>query len=205
MSHNLDTRVRLRPGAALAISPLTPFLPTGTVSMINFDVAKSLVTFDAPAGYPPITCSVKDEDLLPETPEQRPPTPGTEPTEWTQERLDALCREWQGVLRLQDWDVRAAIVRARDMELERVGGECIWVLEKREAAVHLLDPVDWHPDDPPQDIEKDLVHELQHLHFAPFMSRDKDSLTAKTQEQAIESIAKALMTLKRAGGASTHE
>lgn len=122
-----------------------------------------------------------------------------EPEPLTNERLGALCREWQGRIRLQDWDVRTSLVRKRDMELENVGGECLWVLEKREAEIHLLDPVDWHPLDPPQDVEKDLVHELLHLHFAPFMAADKESLAAKTQEQAIEAIAKSLVALKRAG------
>lgn len=62
----------------------------------------------------------------------------------------------------------------------------------------VLDPVDYPPDIiTPYELEETLVHELLHLHFAPFMS-EHDTLERTLQEQAIDAIAKALVS--RYGG-----
>jgi len=113
------------------------------------------------------------------------------------EELQAACELWQKRLRLQDWIVKASICRARDMLKEGVNGECRWVLEKKMANVRILDPVDY-PDDlmEPQDHERTLVHELLHLHFAPF-DREYDENKDILIEQAIDSIAYGLVNLAR--------
>lgn len=70
-------------------------------------------------------------------------------------------------------------------------------LSLKEATIRLLDPIDFPPDrDAPQDIELDLCHELLHLHMAPF-APSTNTLQDTMMEQAIESIAKALVSLKR--------
>lgn len=116
----------------------------------------------------------------------------------TEPQLQRLTAEWQKILRLQDWDVHTETVRDRDMYSDNAQGECTWVLAHKEALIKLEDPVDYHAHEAwPQDQEKTLVHELVHLHFAPFMlERDDPGYVA--QEQAIELIAQALVSLKRA-------
>jgi hypothetical protein len=114
-----------------------------------------------------------------------------------------LCREWQGVLRLMDWAVRARVVRASDMS-EGHEGSCWYTQAKKQASIKLMDPVDWPPDAVfEQDMEWTLVHELLHLHFAPFMSdKGPDDPEHIAMEQAIDLIASGYVRLKREGIAS---
>ncbi|MEW6726892.1 MAG: hypothetical protein AB1327_08035 [Bacillota bacterium] len=112
------------------------------------------------------------------------------------DQLAEKCAEWQRILRLQDWDVITKIVRSDDMHSDGQG-ECTWVIERKEAIIKLLDPVDYSPRSPfEQDHERTLVHELLHLHFAPFTAKD-GTLEDIAQEQAIQCFAKAFVELKR--------
>ena len=114
-----------------------------------------------------------------------------------QDELQALCHEWQGVLRLQDWDFYVKVKRQRDFSRDTSEGEFYPTLSKKEAAIYLLDQVDYPPDCLySQDEERILVHELIHAHFAPFWD-DAVEEHRVHMEQAIEAIAKALVSLKR--------
>lgn len=114
----------------------------------------------------------------------------------TQDELQALCHEWQGVLRLQDWDVKVFVVRKRDLSSGDVMGEISFTLPKKTAVISILDPVDYDPDIAwGQDQEQTLVHELLHLHMAPF--DHSEGLEHTAMEWAVDSIAKALVSLKR--------
>ena len=124
-------------------------------------------------------------------------TPDPHPTP-TREELDALLAEWQRRLRLRDWDVRIKCVRGYDISLPGTDGTCTWQLETKRAIVEILDPMDYPPSrfGYDQDVERTLVHELLHLHFAPFAATD-DRLADAAQEQAIDLIAAALVSAKR--------
>ncbi len=115
----------------------------------------------------------------------------------TENELRARCAEWQKILRLQDWDVIMTVDRGRDLMPDSLG-QCDWTLPTKQAHIHILDPVDHPPDLKwPQDMEQYLVHELLHLHFAPFSRFDHESLEHITMEQAVDLIACALVNLKR--------
>lgn len=114
----------------------------------------------------------------------------------TQEELECLLRDWQAVMRLQDWDIKVKLCRARDLDGANRQAECGFTLPLKEAVIRILDPLDWVECDFPQDHENDLIHELLHLHMAPFEPAP-DGLAAKMMEQAVCSIAKGLLTLKR--------
>jgi hypothetical protein len=118
----------------------------------------------------------------------------------THEEAETLCREWQETLRLQHWDVKVKIARGNGLDLpDSVQGRCQWVLTKHSAFIRLLDPVDWDKDILwPQDMERTLVHELLHLHFAPFDDFPVDGPKDIASEQAIEALSLALVNLKRA-------
>jgi hypothetical protein len=110
----------------------------------------------------------------------------------------ALCEYWQGILRLQDWDVKVVIARGREFVTgEGSQGECTWQLPTKQALIKLIDPIDYPTDTKwPYDPEKTLVHELLHLHFAPLgLSDDKEI----EQEQAIDLIATGFLKVHRAG------
>lgn len=117
----------------------------------------------------------------------------------TQEQLEALCREWQGILRLQDWDVKPEIVRRHEMSVPERDGECVYVLQQKKAHIQVVTADDTLPSPWPLDQEQILVHELLHLHFAPFMPASDEGLRYETAEQAIDQIAEALVRLKRNG------
>lgn len=117
----------------------------------------------------------------------------------TLEQAETLCREWQETLRLQDWDIKVKIARGNGLDLpEGVQGRCEWVLAKRLAFIRILDPVDWDKTILwPQDMEATLVHELLHLHFAPFDDFPEDSQKNTATEQAIVALSFSLVNLKR--------
>lgn len=111
---------------------------------------------------------------------------------FTEEQLCSKCAEWQKILRLQDWDVETSIVRQRIMPGNN--GECEYYSELKHAFIRILDPIDYH-DPLPQDMEWILVHELLHLHFAPFWDDAKES----ELETAINQMANVLIRMNRRG------
>jgi hypothetical protein len=117
----------------------------------------------------------------------------------TQEQAEALCLEWQETLRLQHWDIKLKIARGNGLDLpEGLQGRCEWVLKKRSAFIRLINPMDWDKTILwPQDMERTLVHELLHLHFAPFDEFPQDSANHVAAEQAIDALSLALVNLKR--------
>jgi len=118
----------------------------------------------------------------------------------SQKQLDAWLREWQRILRLQDWEVKVAARRERAMHSDECEGCNRYQPELKRASIHIRDPLDDPEDaDFPPDPETTIVHELLHLHFAPFYVTK--GLLNTLQEQAIEAIAQSLVGLKRRGKA----
>jgi hypothetical protein len=114
--------------------------------------------------------------------------------------LARACREWQKILRLEDWRIRARWVDGMDMPND--SGDTQYLLVKKQAEIRIARP-NGHGHDSIAvvtegiDPEVDLVHELLHLHFAPFEGNTgSPELTA--QEQAIHAISTALVELKHA-------
>ena len=104
------------------------------------------------------------------------------------------CREWQQILGLMDWDVLVKIVSYE--EIDEVSGRVDFAINNKTADISLIKP-EGYPFDAlrPYNMEETLVHELLHLHFALF--NVESGLKAIAQEQAINAIAKALVSLKR--------
>lgn len=116
-----------------------------------------------------------------------------------QSKLEALCAQWQKILRLQDWNVTVRLVRRYDMNDSDAWGECDWNLGQKTATIRVLDPQDVKPTTP-YDPESVLVHELVHLHVAPFRPAS-GSMEERLMEQAINCLEGALISLSRGGGA----
>ena len=116
--------------------------------------------------------------------------------------LEAACAYWCRQLRLEDWRV---YVTWDDFHLAKAGRAATvsWKLCHKTAYIDVmvpeLYPDDWHED--VKDWNCHLVHELLHLHFAPFAA-DDGTPEDTAQEQAIEFIAQALARLKRERDAS---
>lgn len=116
----------------------------------------------------------------------------------TEQELKEKCLEWQKILNLQDWDIKPGIYRNSRFETVGSQAECNWVLKKKMATIRIVDPVDYPNNIQwPQDMEQSLVHELVHLHIAPFDESKSGSLEEIMMEQATDLIAKAMVKLKR--------
>ena len=121
------------------------------------------------------------------------------------EVMRSLCREWQERLGLLHWHINLRIERHFNMP-DNIWGNCSWTLSTLKATIKILHPEDYDPDLEgldERDMEQILVHEILHLHFAPFDETPKDSdgnfasSRGIMQEQAIEQISQALVNLKR--------
>ena len=114
----------------------------------------------------------------------------------TSSDLEYCLREWQKVLRLQDWDIKAELCSAA--RLHGKLGSCSVSFSRKVAKILILDRVshdstldtDWL-----YDPELTLVHELLHCH-AGFM--DGSAGYVETfEEHMVESIATGLVSLRR--------
>jgi hypothetical protein len=115
-----------------------------------------------------------------------------------QSQLERLASKWQPRLRLADWLVTATLTRYFDMDGDDSVGEADTRVERKIATIRILDPVDFDADMPlhDTDVEHTLVHELLHLHFAPFQAKE-GTAEQIAQEQAIDALAWSLVTLDR--------
>lgn len=117
------------------------------------------------------------------------------PIPLTPDALSFAVEWWQRQLRLQDWDIRASVVRYY-LDPDGALGRTKVHASTREAIVTLTDPADHHPDssDVDRDLEVTLVHELLHVAF-PHDS--PDGSCSQDMERAIDSTARALVNLRR--------
>lgn len=114
----------------------------------------------------------------------------------TQRQLDGYLRKWQPILRLADWEIKAKF--ASKDHLEEDEGECVHTLTRKAAVVRVLRPKDFAGEPVwTYDGEYLLVHELIHLHFAPFQEEVRGTPRDVAQEQAIDAMARAFVELDR--------
>jgi hypothetical protein len=118
--------------------------------------------------------------------------------------LAGLCAKWQQRLRLQDWEIKIEISRAAAMPEGKNGtvAGCIdYWSAKKFARIQILDPLDYPNNlhrvrDQTQDGELDLVHELLHLWWIPFVVKE-GSHQEIAMEQCIHALSTALVDLAR--------
>jgi hypothetical protein len=113
----------------------------------------------------------------------------------TQEEAEKALAEWQKRLKLEHWEVMVEIVRSDGMSKLDNSGEIDYQQQTGYASIRLLDHIDW-PSKFPHDMEKILVHELLHLHFAPF-EPEEESLQFTLWERANELLARVIVNEHR--------
>jgi hypothetical protein len=116
--------------------------------------------------------------------------------------LKVLCRKWQKLLRLQDWEIDCRF--ADSIETHDQTGKCRAFPDRRQAIVRILRPEGFdltdeftQAFDDGVDPEMSLVHELIHIPLEKLLNEDPGEHEKVMQEQAIESIARALLDLDR--------
>jgi hypothetical protein len=122
-----------------------------------------------------------------------PELSSSEPT--IEQQMQQKCLEWQKLLRLADWDISVKVVPAMDMFSQGAWGTCRWELNGRTADIKLVTIEDSEKQRGmrPYSMEETLIHELLHLHIAPFQPEDESQDTAV--EFAINAISGALFKL----------
>lgn len=119
----------------------------------------------------------------------------------TCEQLTTRLAFWQRVLRLQDWEIQASIVKIREMRDADEDGCCEWLHAKKRAVIRILAEADYPAGvDWPQDQERTLVHELLHLHVGSFCRPEEGSKEEEIMEQAIHALSLALLDLAAMAG-----
>jgi len=112
--------------------------------------------------------------------------------------LAALVADWQARLRLRDWRVSVKyVVDLRDSAGRPCHGLCYPFLDAKKATILIRDPESSPPVASAPTVEETVVHELVHLHIAPLAGSTQAEVAA--EEQAVWSIAEAIMTVKGSG------
>lgn len=117
---------------------------------------------------------------------------------YTNERLEEKLAYWQKRLRLSDWIIKIDIARQKEFSASDRIGEIAYNVYTKTAHIKILDPVDYDDWDK-QDMERTLVHELVHLHFAEIcyhFGKDNEFYNV-FEEQAIEGITNAIISAER--------
>jgi hypothetical protein len=114
---------------------------------------------------------------------------------FSQSQIEALAREWQRELKIQDWDIVVKIVRGKKLCTD--DGGITFEEKRREAFIMIRDPRDVAKDRmKAYDMEVVLVHELLHCSLAPFTGA-LNSHADVIQEQAVHAHSQALVRWKR--------
>lgn len=115
-----------------------------------------------------------------------------------QDIMQRECRIWQKRLRLQDWNVQVRIVRLNAMPDKDAIGVIYPVLERKDAVLCLLSPgdaallSDGFQNREEYNYDLTLVHELLHLHMAPFTEKNTEYQTVQ-EEIAVNAISRCLL------------
>ena len=112
-----------------------------------------------------------------------------------QKFIERSLRVWQQRLNLTGWDIKVALVRPSALEPKTLGN-IHWDLNTKSATIDVLSSYDYTMPTPEMldDMEFTIVHELVHLHLAAL---PKNSGSARTEEYAVNQLARALIDLEK--------
>lgn len=115
--------------------------------------------------------------------------------------LPALLEEWQGILRLRDWDLSIAWAKGHELG-PNCEGDSRFSEEHRAAHLRVLREEDSEPGIvPPYNAEQTIIHELLHIPLAGWARVVKQNMAESYEmERAINDIARALLALKHGKG-----
>ena len=112
----------------------------------------------------------------------------------TETELNELCKKYQKMLKIQDWDIDVSLVEQRTMEGR--DGTVDWSRSFRRAHVRIPKPDTWSSNffHTKQDMRLSLLHELVHIVFAfADPGYEKSDVKQQLWETAIDSVAQAIL------------
>lgn len=107
-------------------------------------------------------------------------------------------RAWQRKLRLQDWNISVHLVRLNEMPDQDAIGAIFPHIERKDARMFLLSPIDvpllaaGFLNDEEINYSLTIVHELLHLHMAPF-TKNADAASIESEEIAVNAISRCII------------
>lgn len=108
------------------------------------------------------------------------------------DELYKLCRSWQEVLSLEDWEIKIQFSHHYDLP-DNSAGSCNYTLGSKQAVISVIYPNERVPDVwETNSTEATIIHELLHLHFSGFT--DAEYIV---EEQAINALTRALLRLSK--------
>jgi hypothetical protein len=123
------------------------------------------------------------------------PYPGMVVEETFQARVERLCRKWQVILRLQDWDLTITVGRWHEVHDEALAHTRRSEI-RSHAELMFRDEADYRPTPAwPGDnnLELNVVHELLHLKLTPInIPKERE----ESEEKVVESLARAILRLE---------
>ena len=109
----------------------------------------------------------------------------------TEKQLKNSLKEWQAILRLQDWDIEVQLCPQHTLVQESLG-EVTYSDNRKKAIIRIPTPDTFHSEiDEGQDMVDLLVHELLHLHLV-FVRREAPEIDL---ESAVNRIGGALVKM----------
>lgn len=104
---------------------------------------------------------------------------------------------WQRILRLSDWNIDIKLARLPEFVTENSDGENAYSYLRKESLIRVLHPEDYALQGNlfPQNMDETIVHELLHLHFAPFFDHSTGSAENQAQEQVLCILARIIVDM----------
>jgi len=125
----------------------------------------------------------------------------------TQKHLDSVVKYWQNILSLQDWEIKASVVRIDELEPDTLG-ESQRNPSLRVMRIWVLDPQDYAEASKEQgtvpkvgkeisrDIDDTILHEMVHLRLKELV-QSTDANLSDAEEVTVNRITSALEKSKK--------
>lgn len=112
------------------------------------------------------------------------------PEVYTENELNALCQQYQKLMRIQDWDITVEVVGSHILG-EEVHGDHHTSLSVMRSKIRICDPASYVPTivAPELNMRQTLIHELVHIVFSSLGPSDDDAVKHCVFENGIERIA----------------
>lgn len=128
---------------------------------------------------------------IPNTNKSSTPSPSSLTSEASSKPLDdltALCKKWQKILKLEDWEICPHWADEGELENDNELANIFPVVQRKHACIYVLNPEAAEKlEGFPSNIESTILHELLHLHFALFL-HEENPVYMMIEEQAIHAI-----------------